>query len=87
MKGGYKIIDLKDNNFTLDGDAITIKGVYDSVENSHRKATLLSGLVIDNVEKPNRFVTFTSDSGSFVTTMADAKITITAEDTVTLASV
>lgn len=87
MKGGYKIIDLKDNNFTLDSDAITIKGVYDSVENSHRKAILLSGLVIDSVEKPNRFVTFTSDSGSFVATMADAKITITAEDTVTLASV
>lgn len=84
MNGGYKIIDLKNSNFTLDGDAITIKGVYDSVENSHRKAILLSGIVIDGVEKPNRFVTFISESGSYIATMADAKITITAEDAVTL---
>lgn len=87
MNGGYKIIDLKDNNFTLDSDAITIKGVYDNVENSHRKAILLSGLVIGGVEKSDRFVTFISDSGSYVSTMADAKITITAEDAVTLATV
>lgn len=84
MNGGYKIIDLKDSNFTLDGDAITIKGVYDNVENAHRKAILLSGLVIGGVEKPNRFVTFISESGSYTATMADAKITITAEDAVTL---
>lgn len=54
LNGGYKIIDFKDRNLT-NGVNVTIDGIYDKIENNHRKAYLLSGLTIENVEKPDVF--------------------------------
>lgn len=55
LKGGYKIIDFKDVNITT-GTGVTVTGVYEDIEKSHRKAILLSGITIDGVEKPDCFV-------------------------------
>ena len=58
MVGGYKIIDLLNKNLISDGEAITIKGLYESIEHSYRKPLLLSNIVIDGVEKSDRYVAF-----------------------------
>lgn len=55
-KGGYKIIDLEDNNLVVDGSEITIPGIYAAIESNHRKPILLSGIVIGGVEKPDMFI-------------------------------
>lgn len=57
FKGGYKLIDFKENNIVL-AEPTTIKGVYDAIEHNYRKPTLITGLVIGNVEKEDTFVNF-----------------------------
>lgn len=97
FKGGYKLIDFKENNIVL-GTPTTIKGVYDAIEHNYRKPTLITGLVIGSVEKEDTFVNFehgedvyngllgmtANDKVLFITiTNADA-VTIT-ENTIKLA--
>ena len=57
FKGGYKLIDFKENNIVLNAPT-TIEGVYDAIEHNYRKPTLITGLVIENVEKEDTFVNF-----------------------------
>lgn len=80
--GGYKIIDLHDNNLTAVGT--TIKGIYEAIENSYRKPLLLSGVVIDGVEKNDAFVVAEAGAGSYTITYGSKVITITSEDDVTV---
>lgn len=80
--GGYKIIDLRDNNLTAVGT--TIKGVYEAIEHSYRKPLLLSGIVIDGVEKNDAFVVAEAGVGSYVIKYGEKAITITSEDDVTV---
>ena len=88
IKGGYKLIDLKDNKFTVGGDGITIKGVYNSIENSYNKPLILTGLNIGNVERNDVFVDFKDDSGNYVANISTTeKITITNVDLVTITAI
>lgn len=87
INGGYKIINLADNNLTIDGDVVNIPGIYDSVENNYRKVLLLSGVVIDGIEKPDAFVTFVTDAGNYETTFESVKITISNDDNITISNV
>ena len=57
FKGGYKLIDFKENNIVVT-KPITIKGVYDAIEHNYRKPTIITGLVIGSVEKEDTFVNF-----------------------------
>lgn len=41
FKGGYKLIDFKENNIVL-ATPTTIKGVYDAIEYNYRKPTLIT---------------------------------------------
>lgn len=83
-KGGYHIVNLKDQ--TLSVEAVTIKGLYNDIEGSYRKPLLLSGLVIDGVEKPDTYVTAVISDGGSITISAYGKtITVTSEDAVTIA--
>lgn len=85
IKGGYKLIDLKDSKFTVGGDGITIKGIYNSIENSYNKPLILTGINIGGIEKNDVFVDFAVDSGSYVANIsATEKITITNADLVTI---
>lgn len=88
IKGGYKLIDLKDSKFTVGGDGITIKGIYNSIENSYNKPLILTGINIGGIEKNDVFVDFVVDSGSYVANIsATEKITITNADLVTITAI
>lgn len=89
FKGGYKLIDFKENNIVLN-EQTTIKGVYDAIEHNYRKPTLITGLVINSVEKEDTFVNFEhvgNDYKGLLGMTANNKvlfITITNEDAVTI---
>lgn len=88
IKGGYKLIDLKDNKFTVGGSGITVKGIYNSIENSYNKPLILTGINIGGVEKNDVFVDFSDDSGSYVANISSTeKITITNVDLVTITAI
>lgn len=83
-KGGYHIINLKDQ--PLSAEAVIIKGLYNDIEGSYRKPLLLSGIIIDGVEKPDTYVTATIAEGGNISISAYGKtITVTSEDAVTIA--
>ena len=89
FKGGYKLIDFKENNIAL-SKPTTIKGVYEAIEHNYRKPTLITGLVIGSVEKEDTFVNFEHGenvyNGLLGMTANDKVlfITITNEDIVTI---
>lgn len=88
IKGGYKLIDLKDKKFTVGGSGITVKGIYNSIENSYNKPLILTGINVGGVEKNDVFVDFSDDSGSYVANIsATEKITITNADLVTITAI
>lgn len=78
--GGYKIIDLKDRS--LSDEAVVIAGIYESIEDSHRKPLLLSGIVLDDVEKNDVFVEASVNDGSYVISVYGGTITINDDDEV-----
>lgn len=88
IKGGYKLIDLKNNKFTVGGSGITVKGIYNSIKNSYNKPLILTGINIGVVEKNDLFVDFSYNSGSYVANISDTeKITITNVDLVTITTI
>lgn len=91
VNGGYKIIDLKETNLVVGGDAVKVSGIYEEIEGNNRKATILSGMVLDGIERPDRWVNFgVGEDGNFHASIGlntDASIlyiTITPEDMVSL---
>lgn len=88
IKGGYKLIDLKDSKLTVGDDGVTVKGIYNSIENSYNKPLILTGINIDGVEKNDVFIDFADESGSYVANIsATKKITITNADLVTVTTI
>lgn len=88
IKGGYKLIDLKDSKFTVGSGDITIKGIYNSIENSYNKPLILTGINIGGIEKNDVFVHFAVNSESYVANISDTeKITITKADLVTITTI
>lgn len=85
--GGYKIIDLKDTNLTTSASA-TLSGIYEAIESNYRKPILLSGIVINGVEKADAFVTVNVSNSNFViSNLYGMNLTITDEDAITTANV
>lgn len=85
FKGGYKIIDLKNTNFTV-GTASAIVGVYDAIARNYGKAIMLNGIVIGGVEFPNTFVELTSGSTCYNGKVYGYNITINDDNEVTFAT-
>lgn len=85
-KGGYHIVDMKDANFTVD-TATTISGIYESIEGSYRKANLLSGVTIADVEYADTFITPHLSGSTYEFTAYNHKFTITDDDSVTVTAV
>ena len=83
MNGGYKIINLHNTNFSI-GEAQTIKGLYESIENSYNKVLMLAGINIAGVEYNNTFVNFTHENNEYKANVYANTITITQEDTITI---
>lgn len=83
FKGGYKIIDLKDTPLIVDGDAMMIEGIYDSIEASYRKPIMLAGLNINGSEQPAIVVPYYVLESAFVFTskIGDVEFLITVQST------
>lgn len=83
FKGGYKIIDFKNNNIsTSNADGVVISGIYDDIENTYRKSLLFSGIVLEGVEKADVFGSVTSGDNTFTVSLYGTTITIDNTDTV-----
>lgn len=80
LLGGYKIIDLKDTSLTE--EPVKIDGIYDKIENSYRKPLLLSGIVIDGVEKNDAFIYVNVVGNTFTIDIYGGTIIVTSEDEV-----
>lgn len=88
IKGGYKLIDLKDNKLTVGGSGITINGIYNSIKDSHNKPLILTGINIGGVERNDIFVDFADESGNYVANISTKEsITITNADLVTITAI
>lgn len=83
-RGGYKIIDFGDVNITTENGA-TVVGIYENIEKTHRKAIMISGITIDNVEKPDCFIDCEIAGGNYTFTAYGKTFTITNADKVTIA--
>lgn len=87
MISGYQIVSLKNINIIPNGDTIIISGIHKKIEGSHRKAIMLSDIVIDGVERNSRYTEFVVLDGAYVGYLAisgdvNVKITIDADDNV-----
>lgn len=87
-KGGYKILDLKNIDFTVD-EAKTVPGVYEALENSYRKPILVSNIVVGGIERSDRFLIFGVTNSNYVSEniwtaeYETVRITISSDDEVT----
>lgn len=84
MRGGYKIIDFGNTNITTESGG-TISGIYESIENSYRKALLISNIEIDGVEKNDCIVCAEIADGNYTFTAHGKTFTIKNDDTITIA--
>ena len=88
IKGGYKLIDLKESKLTVGGGGVTVKGIYNSIENSYNKPLIFTGINIGGVERNDIFIDFSVNSGNYVANIsATEKITITNADLVTITTI
>ena len=88
IKGGYKLIDLKDNKLTVGGNGVTVKGIYNSIKNSYNKPLILTGINIGGIERNDVFIDFTVVSGSYVANISPTeKITFTNADFVKVVTI
>lgn len=87
MKGGYKIIDLKETNFTL-ATASKVEGVYEAIESNYHKPTLLENFSIAGVEQTAQYVTFITSGSNLVANINNGSQTVTVanDDNVTIAN-
>ena len=93
MRGGYQIIDFQNIPITT-GTEETIPGIYEMIEGSYRKATMISGLVLNGIELPNFFCKLTKGRDSYIgtigievtneTSVIETTITISVDDGVTI---
>ena len=88
IKGGYKLIDLKDIKLTVGGNGVTVKGIYNSIESSYNKPLILTGINIGGIERNDVFINFAVNSGNYVANIsATEKITITNADLVKVSTI
>lgn len=85
IRGGYKIIDLKDKELTL-SVGMTYDGIYDAIEGT-RKPLLISGLNIAGVEYKDFYALPKVNQSSYVITIDGYTITIQDTDVVTVATI
>lgn len=84
IKGGYKIINLKDTDLVPEATAVIIEGLYNSIANIYRKVLLLSGIVIDGVKKADCFVEAKITDTTYHIQVYGYDIAVTNEDAVTI---
>ncbi len=87
MRGGYQIINFKNQALTS-GESTTIDGIFATVSNPYKKATMISGLTVGDVEYPDFYAPFTENSGNMVSAVViggnNITISVTSADAVTV---
>lgn len=78
--GGYVMIDFKDIDITTAPKKID--GVYNKIENSYRKAIMLTNLVINGVEKNDAFAEPILESSNYQFKLYKGTIEVTSENQV-----
>lgn len=82
-KGGYQMVDLKDQNITT--TATTIDGVYETVSNNSNKPLLLCNLMVDGTAMRDVWATATESGGTYtITALSGLTMTVTADNAVTM---
>lgn len=82
-KGGYKLISLDKIDMLEIEVGVVIAGIHKAIESSYGKPLLLTGIVIDGVEKNDVYVgEYKVVDGSFVIKAYGYEITISADDEV-----
>lgn len=83
FKGGYKLISLEKVDMLSLEVGVVIKGIHEKIEASYGKPLLLTGIVIDEVEKNDVYIEeLKVVGGSFVFKAYGYEITIDDEDNV-----
>lgn len=80
--GGYHIVDFGDVNIVT-GTASVIAGIYESIEGSHRKQIMISGVTLDGVEQRDCFVDCEVNESNYTFSAYGKTWTITSGDSVT----
>lgn len=87
MVGGYKLIDFKSKNITLEG--VKIEGIREAIKKS-RKMLICTNLIVTDLAIPPVQISFTEHEGILKGTImvsgADVTLSITTDDIVTLVS-
>lgn len=86
FRGGYKIIDLKDAQLTVETPQ-AIDGIYESIESNYRKAIMLSNITLAGIKHANTFVEVTTSGSNLVISVYGYTLTITEDDVVTIAAI
>ena len=84
-KGGYKIIDLHNYDFTDVGTETTITGIYEELEGNYHKAVMLSNVTFKGIEITSQFVPVTISESAYKLAMVGVgTFTVTNDDKITL---
>lgn len=86
MIGGYKIIDLRGINLVTGAEAPPkISGIYDAIESGINKPLMLSGIVINGINKQTTYVNFTHADNIYSYVYDGVTISINSDDEITIA--
>ena len=84
IKGGYKVIDLKD--IPLSTIPCSVSGIYNRISKSYEKPIMISNLNIDGVQYQDYYTQpIKTAGGAFTMTVGDYTLTITSTDGVSVA--
>lgn len=67
-RGGYRIVNMRGYALTS-GEEANVPGTFASVRNNYKKATLVSGLTVGDVEYPDFYAPFVEGESSFTTSV------------------
>ena len=74
IKGGYKIIDLKDND-VIKNDVV-IEGIYETIKDNYGKPLLISGIVIDGIKKDDVYTQVNKIGDYYTFTLYNYKLSV-----------
>lgn len=81
MRGGYQMLDFR--GISISSTAVTIDGVYETIEGNYYKPLLLCGINIGGVDKNDIFVELSTSNSNYTFDVYGGIITITKENKVT----
>lgn len=86
FKGGYKIVSLNGNDLAS-GDSFVVSGLYENLVNSYKKPILVTEIVIDGEKQQDSFAVVKQSDGGYTIDVYGYALTVTSEDSVTIAEV